>query len=499
MGLEDPGVRFWGRAGRVAPCVVLFALGVSVLSARGFTDIPALYAALHLCWCFATLLTSVGLYLRWRLTGEAAIGLLSVAAAVVSVPQLPLAVAEVAWGSNELALATDPLIQLAVALPAALLATRCVRSAPVDSSLRPARLAVLYGGGAFVAVVAVTVSAMQGWLSPVADSVAITVDLGFAAIGFTLAPLFVTRAQSIRRPLTTRLAVVLVGLGLGGVVGVLARTWWAPLWVLSGLICLAAVVVLGLLALSLMQTVLDFHSLRLLALTMRVSTAEETVRREQERIHELRATVAGIRSASGTLRRYQEIDAARKHAIEQMMTDELARLERLLGAEEDLATMGKVALDGVIRPLVVRHREHGLTVHWRPSGAFALANPDEVAEVLNVLLTNTGRHAPGSPAAVTVDDLGSNVRITVSDVGPGVSPEVAERLFDRGARGSLSPGQGLGLHIAQRLAANQGGTLALIDSPAGGARFALTLRSASTAEDHVPGRPGVPQPRQDVQ
>jgi signal transduction histidine kinase len=464
----------------VVPAVAALALGASVLSARGFGDNTLLYASLNLCWCIATLAAFAGLYLRWRLTGEATIGLLAVAFAVLALPQLPLAVADVASKSTDLARSTDPLVQLAVVLPTAWLLMRCVRTTQVDSSLRPLRLGVICGVGAAMAVVAVTLATQQGWLPPTDPNVAGAVDLVVAGGAFWFARLFATRAQSAARPLTSRMSVVFVGLGLGAALSALARAWWAPLWVLSGLVSLSAVVLLGLLATSLLQTVLDFHSLRMLTLSLRANSAEETVRREQERMHELRATVAGIRSASGTLSRYEDqIDADRKQNIEQMMTDELARLERLLSSETDLATLGPVMLDDVIRPLVVRHREQGMTVHWRPTGACALIRADEVAEIVNVLLTNAHRHAPGSPVTVTVDDLGHHVRVTIDDSGPGVSTEVAERLFDRGSRSSLSPGQGLGLHIAQRLAANQAGTLALVDTPTEpGARFALTMRAA---------------------
>jgi signal transduction histidine kinase len=474
------------------PAVGVGALGASVLSARGFGDITLLYSSLHVCWCIATLAACLGLYLRWRLTGEATIGLLAVAFAVLALPQLPLSVADVASESSDLARSTDPLIQLAVVLPTAWLLWRCVRTTQVDSALRPLRLGVICGASAAVAVVAVPLATQRGWLPPTDPYVASGIDLVLAGLAFWFAHLFVTRAQSVTRPLTSRMSMVFIGLGLGAVLSALARGWWAPLWVLSGLVSLSAVVLLGLLATSLLQTVLDFHSLRMLTLSLRANSAEETVRREQERMHELRATVAGIRSASGTLSRYEDqIDAHRKQNIEQMMTDELARLERLLTSETDLATLGPVMLDDVIRPLVVRHREEGMTVHWRPTGACALIRADEVAEIVNVLLTNAHRHAPGSPVTVTVDDLDHHVRVTIDDSGPGVSTEVAERLFDRGSRSSLSPGQGLGLHIAQRLAANQAGTLALVDTPTEpGARFALTLRAAGPVDGGPSQRDG---------
>jgi signal transduction histidine kinase len=69
----------------------------------------------------------------------------------------------------------------------------------------------------------------------------------------------------------------------------------------------------------------------------------------------------------------------------------------------------------------------------------------------------------------------SSARVTVSDDGPGVAPEVEARLFEAFARGPASDGgTGLGLTIAQTFARACGGTLSYQHTDAG-TSFIATL------------------------
>jgi signal transduction histidine kinase len=81
---------------------------------------------------------------------------------------------------------------------------------------------------------------------------------------------------------------------------------------------------------------------------------------------------------------------------------------------------------------------------------------------------------------------GDDVVLAVEDEGPGVAPEVRDRLFERFVRGSGDRGGsfGLGLSIVRAVAETHGGSVTLEDPPAGttGARFVVRL----------PARPGGP-------
>jgi signal transduction histidine kinase len=84
---------------------------------------------------------------------------------------------------------------------------------------------------------------------------------------------------------------------------------------------------------------------------------------------------------------------------------------------------------------------------------------------------------------VTVDDGGA-AQLTVTDDGPGVPPDQAERIFERfarldAARSAADGGTGLGLAIAREIVERHRGTLVLDTAHRGGARFVLRLPTAS--------------------
>lgn len=70
---------------------------------------------------------------------------------------------------------------------------------------------------------------------------------------------------------------------------------------------------------------------------------------------------------------------------------------------------------------------------------------------------------------------GERVRVAVEDRGPGISPEVLPRMFQRFARGDDSGGSGLGLAIARALVEAHGGTIAAESREGGGTRVRFDL------------------------
>jgi len=102
------------------------------------------------------------------------------------------------------------------------------------------------------------------------------------------------------------------------------------------------------------------------------------------------------------------------------------------------------------------------------------------------------------PRRLTVDsytdDTGGRVCVTVTDNGPGVAPEIAQRLFRPFASTKGLRGTGLGLYISRQLVREAEGELDLVKraEPAGGARFLVWL---PTIREAVPTAPAAtPQP-----
>jgi signal transduction histidine kinase len=90
-------------------------------------------------------------------------------------------------------------------------------------------------------------------------------------------------------------------------------------------------------------------------------------------------------------------------------------------------------------------------------------------------------------------------RVSVEDEGPGVPPELRERVFDRffrvdPSRTRTTGGSGLGLAIVRELVAAQGGR-AWIDDAARGARGVIELPALLSGERGSPERAGTTRGR----
>jgi signal transduction histidine kinase len=230
------------------------------------------------------------------------------------------------------------------------------------------------------------------------------------------------------------------------------------------------------------ETVLDQQS-EVEELQHSLADVRAAIARERELLHEVGATLAGITTASRVIRQGGTVTTSRRQRLESMLAAELARLERLMDhrTREDRDVL--MYLDDVVEPIVTSHLARGRTVSWQPSGHDAIGNPDELAELCNILLENAARHAPGTPVTLTVRARGDGVEVICSDTGPGVSPELRQRIFETEVKGEDSPGSGLGLAIAHRFAAARGGRLDLVDDGRPGATFAAWLPVKDTSTD----------------
>ncbi|MCD4526684.1 sensor histidine kinase KdpD [Nocardioides sp. cx-173] len=216
---------------------------------------------------------------------------------------------------------------------------------------------------------------------------------------------------------------------------------------------------------------------RLLA---RASAAEAALARSQERLHELRATLAGLRLSHQLLvDRRARLSRPARRRLERLHSAELARVERLLSTA-DASAETAVCLDDIVGPMVQTIALRGCDVRWRCTGSLAYARADDLTEILHILLDNAVQHAPGRAVVVETAVRGPWVELRVQDEGPGVPEALSAVVFDRGTRAVDSSGEGIGLHVARRLAQEARGDLWLEpSSPLGGAEFVLRIPATS--------------------
>lgn len=212
-------------------------------------------------------------------------------------------------------------------------------------------------------------------------------------------------------------------------------------------------------------------------LASRAERAETLLAREQDRMHELRATVSGIALSQRLLQdRRVTLSRRTRTRLERLGEAELSRVERLL-ADTPQRPVAPVELAGVLDPLVDAVRLTGHAVLWKGTQRRALGRADDIGEIAHILLDNATRHAAGHEIVLDVVHRGNWVELRVSDSGPGVPPSLAQVVFERGTRAASSRGEGIGLHIARRLAQDLGGELRL-EPAASGAVFVLRLPPA---------------------
>ena len=115
-----------------------------------------------------------------------------------------------------------------------------------------------------------------------------------------------------------------------------------------------------------------------------------------------------------------------------------------------------------------------------PPGVEVEGRRDSAAQVLVALLDNVRRHASLSPVEVRVAVLDDAVVVFVEDRGPGIPALLRRDVFEWGVCGEQSSGSGLGLHVAHRLMAEQGGSIAVRPRRGGGTSFVLRFRRPSS-------------------
>ena len=123
-------------------------------------------------------------------------------------------------------------------------------------------------------------------------------------------------------------------------------------------------------------------------------------------------------------------------------------------------------------------RDHPITVSATP-GAQVRGARDELHRLTLNLLENALRHTdPGTAVEATVESVNGEVVLSVEDDGPGIPPELQDKVFERFFRGAgdRSGSSGLGLAIVRAVAASHHGDVRLEPPLDGrGARFVVRL------------------------
>ena len=187
--------------------------------------------------------------------------------------------------------------------------------------------------------------------------------------------------------------------------------------------------------------------------------------------HELRTPLTGIYGFASALEEGDELMSPASRELVGLIVTEAAELARMV---DDLVAAGRidadaisydletVALSSEIEEVVRPFKRRGVSVEVDNIGISVRADRLRLRQLLRNLVSNAIKYG-GSDIAVTAYSQGSTVVIEVIDDGPGVSPDVSDRLFNRYVHehGSalLQGSVGLGLAIARSFAEGMDGSL----------------------------------------
>jgi signal transduction histidine kinase len=223
---------------------------------------------------------------------------------------------------------------------------------------------------------------------------------------------------------------------------------------------------------------------------------QEAIRARQDTLavvsHDLRAPLSNVLLCSKMLVRsdVDTRDIARlsgvigrsSHQMEKLISDLLDISEIEMGhlrLEKKSCTIASL-LDSVHDTFAESARAKSIELNFSsPAGnPSIIVDPDRIIQVLTNLVGNALKFTPeGGHIFASATVLPKEVRFSVQDTGPGISPEAQPHVFEQfwKARSSGKRGRGLGLYIAKMIVEQHGGRIWLESDGRTGTTFYFTL------------------------
>jgi signal transduction histidine kinase len=205
--------------------------------------------------------------------------------------------------------------------------------------------------------------------------------------------------------------------------------------------------------------------------------------------HEIRNPLAALRFQLHSLRK-NKIDEERVQTTADTIDSELSRIQQLVTdyLEHEKARSMRVqpvdlkdsarSLQKLMEELLNQTRT-AFTVDAPPDPVMVTCDPHALRQILMNLVLNA-QQAMGDGGRIMLrvgreDTFGT---LDVSDTGPGIPPEIRERLF-KPFQTTKAEGHGIGLALVKRFVDNFGGNVSVDSNPGTGTTFRLRLPLAS--------------------
>jgi two-component system sensor histidine kinase CiaH len=212
--------------------------------------------------------------------------------------------------------------------------------------------------------------------------------------------------------------------------------------------------------------------------------------------HELRTPLTAMKSEIEVNLRDSKLPIEDARELLKSNLEEVAKLEALAGGllrlarhENEQLPLVPVELASIVDRatdrLVLTSNKHKVTILNNNVSGVALADAESLVELVVILLDNAIKYSPsGSEVVISSKRRGSGLDLIVTVVGTGIAKTDLLHIFERFYRADTSrskstPGYGLGLSIAARIAEMHGASIDATSKLGSGSHFTIHLRSAT--------------------
>ncbi len=216
--------------------------------------------------------------------------------------------------------------------------------------------------------------------------------------------------------------------------------------------------------------------------------------------HEMRTPLTAIQGSSEIMTRYELPDAKRQE-LSEMINSESKRLARMIQTFLDVERLADgqmelkrepfnicdVASSCYKRAVPIAERKKINVVLDTSMDASLVGDRELMEYALYNLLTNAIKYSPKeTEVQVFAKQRGTELRLSVSDQGMGMSAEEVKKIFTKfyrtkGAEISGEVGTGIGLSIVEQIVTHHGGRMEVASEPGKGSCFTMVLKAEVAA------------------
>src|SRR5271167_663583 len=213
--------------------------------------------------------------------------------------------------------------------------------------------------------------------------------------------------------------------------------------------------------------------------------------------HELRTPLTSLALSAELLSREMPGSNPRSSELLQVILEECSRMRQLtdnllnlargeipaIAVQQKRLDLARLAADVTGRFAIQAREKHVEIEEQIESVPEIIGDPVKLSWVISNLLGNALRYTPaGGKIKVSTLGTGQAARLEVTDSGPGIPPEMKDRIFERfvqyGSEGFEKGSAGLGLSIVKEIVEAHGGRIFVESANSHGARFIVEIPAA---------------------